>query len=122
MAGKNNDSRILRATHIIVGASSADSHFLPFTHDPRHDSGGSARQDNYFFVASLLCLSVKKLRISGILFAPPVLGILSFCLSGKSFFRLENTLEPVSSLAARNVRKRIKSPTLEDNKERNWHL
>jgi hypothetical protein len=30
MAGKNNDSRILRATHIIVGASSADSHFFAF--------------------------------------------------------------------------------------------
>jgi hypothetical protein len=46
MAGKNNDSTILRTTQIIVEPSSADSHFLPFTHDPRHDSGGRARRDN----------------------------------------------------------------------------
>jgi hypothetical protein len=37
-------------------ASSADSHFLPFTHVPKHDSGNRARQENYFIVAALLCV------------------------------------------------------------------
>ena len=40
-----------------------DSHFLPFTQNPKYDSGGCARQDNYFFVAPLLAFPLKKLRI-----------------------------------------------------------
>jgi len=39
------------------------SHFLPFTHNPKHDSGGRARQDSYFFVDPLLAFQLKKLRI-----------------------------------------------------------
>ena len=52
-----------RSTQIIVRASSDDSHFLPLTHNPKHDSGGRARQDNYFFVAPLLAFPPKKLKI-----------------------------------------------------------
>jgi hypothetical protein len=40
-----------------------DSHFLPFTHNPKDDSGGGARQDNYFFVAPLIDLLLNKLRL-----------------------------------------------------------
>lgn len=60
---------IVRATQIIVHAISDDSHFLPFTHNPKHDSGGRARQDSYFVAAPLLALPLKKLRDSGIVFA-----------------------------------------------------
>jgi hypothetical protein len=43
---------------------------------------------------------VKKLTISGILFALASLN-LPYRLSEESFFRLENILEPVSSFSAR---------------------
>jgi hypothetical protein len=48
---------------MIARASSYDSHFLPFAHNSKHDSGGGARQDNYFFVALLLSFPLQKLRI-----------------------------------------------------------
>jgi hypothetical protein len=70
------------------------SHFLPFTYRSKHDSGGRARQDNYFFVAPIALLSSEKLRASGILFAHRSRN-LPLCLSGNSFFRLENTLQGV---------------------------
>ena len=63
MAEKIIILKIPRATQIIVRASSDDSHFLPLTHNPKHDSGGRARQDNYFFVAPLLAFPLKKLKI-----------------------------------------------------------
>jgi hypothetical protein len=69
MARKNNISKIGRATQIIVHAISDHSHFLPFTHNPKHDSGGRARQVRCFVVAPLLAPSLKKVRDSGIVFA-----------------------------------------------------
>jgi hypothetical protein len=69
MAGKKIISKILRATQIIVRASSDDSHFLPFTHNPKQDSGGRARQDNYFFRRSIACLSNEETQDSGTVFA-----------------------------------------------------
>jgi hypothetical protein len=69
MARKNNISKIGRATQIIVHAISDYSHFLPFTHNPKHDSGGRARQVRCFVVAPLLAPSLKKVRDSGIVFA-----------------------------------------------------
>jgi hypothetical protein len=64
---KNSNSQILRSTRIIVPACSYacsyDSHFLPFTHNPKNDSGGGARQDNYFFVAPSIALLLNKLRL-----------------------------------------------------------
>ena len=57
---------LLMARKIMVRAF---QHFLPFTHNPKHDSGGRARQDSYFVAAPLLALALKKLKDSGIVFA-----------------------------------------------------
>jgi len=40
-----------------------DGHFLPFTHNPKDDSGGGARPGTYFFVAPLIALLLNKLRL-----------------------------------------------------------
>src|SRR5262245_13985569 len=93
MARKNNISKIGRVTQIIVHAISDDSHFLPSTHNPKHDSGGRARQDSYFFVAP--CLPFRS-RNSGIvaLYLLSSSGNLPLRPTGVSFFRFENTSNP----------------------------
>ena len=75
-----------RATQIIVRASSDDSHFLPLTHNPKHDSGGRARQDNYFFVAPLLAFPLKKLKIVALYLLPSSRNF-QLCSTGVSFSR-----------------------------------
>jgi len=74
---------------MIARTSFDDSHFLPFTHNPKHDSGGRARQDNYFFVAPLLAFQLKKLRIVASYLLPRSKN-LPLRSSGESFFRFEN--------------------------------
>jgi len=74
---------------MIVRTSFDHSHFLPFTHNPKHDSGGRARQDNYFFVASLLAFQLKKPRIVALYLLTPPKNLL-LRSSGESFFRFEN--------------------------------
>jgi hypothetical protein len=71
------------------------SHFLPFTHNPKRDSGGRARPDNYFL--SLHCLPFHcRNQASGIIFALRSSN-LPLRLTGVSFFRFENTLKTASS-------------------------
>jgi len=96
MAEKIIILKILRATQIIVRASSDDSHFLPFTHDAKHDSGGRARQDNYFFIAPLLAFLLKKLRVVALYLLSRSRN-LPLRSTGVSFSRLENTLKTASS-------------------------
>jgi len=96
MAEKIIILKILRATQITVRASSDDSHFLPFTHNPKHDSGGRARQDNYFFVAPLLAFPLKKLRIVALYLLSSSRN-LPLRSTGVSFSRFENTLKTASN-------------------------
>jgi hypothetical protein len=87
MAEKIIILKILRATQIIVRASSDDSHFLPFANNWKHDSGGRARQ--LFFRRSIACLPLKKLWIVALylLCASRNLPLRS---TGVSFSRIEN--------------------------------
>jgi hypothetical protein len=74
----------------MIGRTSFDdSHFLPFTHNPKHDSGGRARQDNYFFVAPLLAFQLKKLRIVASYLLPRSKN-LPTSFERRIFFRFEN--------------------------------
>jgi hypothetical protein len=77
-------------------ARSDNSHFLPFTRNPKADSGGRARQNRYFFVAPLLAFPLKKLRIVALylLSSSKNLPLRSIEVS---FFCFENTLKPASS-------------------------
>jgi len=74
---------------MIVRTNFDDSHFLPFTHNPKHDSGDRARQDNHFFVAPLLAFPRKKLRIVALSLLTRSKN-LPLRSSGESFFRFEN--------------------------------
>jgi len=65
-----------------------DSHFLPFTHNPKHDSGGRARQDNYFFVGALVAFQLKKRRIVALYLLTPSKNLL-LRSSGEFFFALK---------------------------------
>jgi len=65
------------------------SHFLPFTHNPKHDSGDHARQDSYFFIAPLLAFPLKKLRIVALYLLTRSKN-LPLRSSGESLFRFEN--------------------------------
>jgi hypothetical protein len=66
---ENNNFKLLRATQIIVREVPMIAIFCLFTHTPKHDSGGRARQGNYFFRRCIACLSTEETQASGIVFA-----------------------------------------------------
>ena len=103
MAEKIIILKIFEQLKFIVRASFDDSHFLPFTHNRKHDSGGHARHHNYFFVAPLLAFPLKKLSIVALYLLSRSRN-LPLRSTGVSFSRLENTLKTASSfLAGRNA-------------------
>ena len=95
-AEKNNNFKNPSSNSNHREARSDNSHFLPFTRNPKADSGGRARQNRYFFVAPLLAFPLKKLRIVALylLSSSRNLPLRSI---GVSFFCFENTLKPASS-------------------------
>jgi hypothetical protein len=62
MAEKIYFKKFFRQLKLSRGQAPTISHFLPLTHNLKHDSGGRARQDSYSFAAPLLAFPLKKLK------------------------------------------------------------